>query len=130
MTDNRGVPTLADLPAASDALSAERWPRQMAELADFAADELVMAGLTGPEARRLGGRVAVRLCVELGGARYYWPMACAMERAMRDLLIWADHDGTVNGSHGILALSRKHRMSEIQIRRILAAQRALHHGKR
>jgi len=118
-----------DLPAAAEAVSAERWPTQMAELADFAADELIRAGLSQPEARRLGGRVAVRLCQEVGGARYYWPMGTAMERAVRDLLLWADHDGTVNGPRGVMVLSRQYRMSEIQVRRILAAQRALHQRK-
>lgn len=115
-----------DFPARAGDLPAERWPEQIADLADYAADELARAGLDAPQARRLGARVAARLCVELGGARYYWPKGDALVRAMRDLSLWALHDGTTHGPAGVVALARRHGLTEVHLRRILAEQRALH----
>ena len=120
------IDPLSDLPAATEALGPDRWPEQMAELADIAADELARTGLAAPEARRLGCRVAARLCQEFGGARYYWPRSDALTRAVRDMLIWADFDGTTHGANGVNALAKRHDMTEIYIRRILAVERARH----
>ena len=104
----------------------EHWERAMIEIADFAADEAEQAGLPWPHARRIGARIARRLCQELGGTRYYWPKGEAFERAVRDLQIWEEFDGTPDGPHGITALSRRHKMTDIHLYRIIARQRALH----
>lgn len=114
--------------AASDELAAapERWEQAMAEIADISIDALKQLGMREPEARRAGCAVALRLCQELGGTRYYWPRGSAMERAQRDLRIWAEHDGTVHGPRGITALARAHGMTDIHLYRIIARQRRLH----
>jgi len=104
----------------------EQWEASMAEIADFTIAELTAAGLAAPDARRLGCRVAVRLCRELGGTRYYWPRGDALERAVRDLALWAAHDGTVDGPHGVRALARAHHVSDVHVWRIIARQRELH----
>lgn len=104
----------------------ERWEAAMVEICDYAADEAEQAGLAWPQARRIGARIARRLCQEMGGVRYYWPRGDAFERAVRDLQIWEEFDGTVDGAHGISVLSRRHGMSDIHLYRIIARQRALH----
>lgn len=122
---------LDDLPAAAEGISAdtERWPAQMAELADFAADELLRCGLDRSTARRYGCRVAARLCQEFGGARYYWPRADALARAVRDMQIWAEHDGTRDGPNGISAIARRYKLTDNQIWAILRAQRLMHRAR-
>jgi Mor family transcriptional regulator len=104
----------------------EQWERAMAEIADFSAVALREAGVAGPEARRLGCAVAIRLCRELGGTRYYWPRGSGLERAVRDLAIYAAHDGTVGGPRGVQALAREHGLTDVHIWRVLKRQRALH----
>jgi Mor family transcriptional regulator len=121
-------PPAPDLGQHAEALSdePERWLESMREIASYAADELAVArpALEGAEARRLGARIAVRLCRELGGARYYWPKSDTMERAARDLAIYAEHDGTVDGPRGIRALARRYAMTQANIWNIIKRERA------
>lgn len=78
-----------------DLLSApERWEKGMAEIADLLADELRQAGVTRPS---LPGQLAYRLCRDMGGTTWYIPKGAAMRRALRDLAIHAEHDGTRHG---------------------------------
>lgn len=120
----------ADLPAqaARFAGTPERWPAPLAELFDLAADEIGASGLLPrPEDRRaLAARVVTRLSMALGGSRLYWPKPDAIARAIRDARIWAEHDGTRNGPQGSRALARRYRLTEVQVRAIVRAQRALH----
>lgn len=115
-------------PASADEVlgDPEQWEQAMAEIAEFSGAALREAGLAAPEARRLGCAVAIRLCRELGGARYYWPRGVALDRAVRDLAIYAAHDGTVHGPRGLVALAREHGMTEVHVRRIVNRQRDLH----
>jgi len=103
----------------------ERWNDKMAQLAAYAADELLAARpqLGEADARRLGVRIAVRLCREVGGITYYWPKSESFDRAARDLAIYAEHDGTVDGPRGIHALARAHKLTEVLIWRIIKRER-------
>ncbi|WP_295386175.1 Mor transcription activator family protein [uncultured Thiodictyon sp.] len=101
----------------------------IAEIVDFAIAELESCGLAADDARRFGCRVAARLCSEVGGTRYYWPRGMAIERAIRDLHIWSEHDGTVDGKNGIKALAKRHKMTDVHVWRILKAQREARHQR-
>lgn len=105
------------------------WEKKAALLADAILDELLAGALPADRASRLAVRLTLRLCRDLGGTRYYWPKGGAVERAARDMAIWAEHDGTVDGPHGIRALSRNHGLSDMHIWRILSRQRELHRRK-
>ena len=118
--------TAPDIADAAESLPDDRLPAQVREIADLCADELRRAGLAEPDARRLGVRLAGRLARELGGATYYWPKGDALERAVRDLSVWAEHDGTVDGPAGIKALARKHGITTVWVWAIIRRERARH----
>jgi len=111
------VDTLADQP--------DRWPAQLAALTGYLRAEAEAAGLDPALARRLACRQAARWAHEYGGGLFYVPKPDSLERALRDLAIWADHDGTVEGANGIRRLARRYKLSEKQIYLILATQREL-----
>lgn len=113
--------------AATLAADPSRWPRQMAELTDLMADELVQHHrLTADAARRLAGRLMARIAREWGGASLYIPKADALDRVLRDARIWSDFDGTVDGAHGVRALAKREGITVIHCYRVLAVQRGLH----
>lgn len=114
---------------AGDFAAAERWPRQYAELTDIFADELVGGPLRLPEARArlVAQALMARAAREYQGTRQlYVPKGDALERAIRDTKIWAEHDGTVDGPTGIDALAVRYRMTAVRIWQILREQRQLH----
>lgn len=117
---------------AAERLSGEHWPRQLAEMTDLMLDELAHAlpDLPAETIRQAAMRQICRFIAEYGGTRPYIPKDDAIRRALRDLAIWGEHDGTVDGPHGIRALTRKHNLSEVAIWSILRHQRLLHrhHG--
>jgi Mor family transcriptional regulator len=119
-----------DLPAAAAALAAreEVWPARLTELTDLLADALARAlpELAAPAVRRVAVQLVTRLCEELGGSQWYWPKKDVIARALRDLAIWAAHDGTRGEGRGIRGLARRHGLSENQVWSILRAQRAQH----
>jgi Mor family transcriptional regulator len=122
------APDPAALADAAAALPDDRLPAAVRELADLAADELrrADAGLAPADCRRLGVRLAARLTDQYGGATYYWPKSDALQRAIRDLTLWAEHDGTVDGPAGIRALARRWGLTEVYVWRILARERERH----
>ena len=109
----------------------ERWEKGMAEIADLLADELRQAGevmktpVLARDARPLAARLAARLFACIGGSSWYIPKGASLERARRDLEIYAAHDGTRVGPNGVEALCRRYRLSEVHIYRILARQLAM-----
>jgi Mor family transcriptional regulator len=117
--------------AASLAADPQRWPRQMAELTDLLADEALRTRPElGPElARALAGRQMARLAREFGGGNFYLPKGDALERALRDIRVWSDFDGTTDGPGGAETLARREGLSTIYVYRILAAQRDLHRAR-
>ena len=122
----------ADLPAAAERLAEDagpgRWPTQLVALTDLMLDEINAYDphLDPLWARRLAYRLVVRLSTEYGGDHWYIPKKDALERLLRDLWLWAEHDGTVDGPRGITALARQCSLSAIRIWAILKAQRQLH----
>jgi len=122
------APDAAALADAAAALPDDRLPAQMREIADICANELYRTapGLSPADCRALGVCVAARLARDLGGASYYWPKSDALERTLRDLSLWAHHDGTVDGPLGIRALARQHGLTDIYVWRILARERERH----
>lgn len=103
-----------------------RWPAQLTEMTALLQAELEQGGLGEPDARRLACRQICRFVDEYGGSHPYIPKGDAIRRALRDLRIWGEHDGTVDGPRGIRALSREYRLSEVTVYAILRAQRRLH----
>ena len=101
-----------------------RWERGMAEIAETIIGELHRLGIAN--ARQVGCQVAMSLCRERGESYWYLPRGAGLSRALRDLAMWHEHDGTVSGANGIEALARRHGLTEISVWRILAQQRALH----
>lgn len=119
------------LPAAAAEQLADdtgRWPAQLAEMTDILQDELTLAlpDLNADAVRIAAMRQIVRFCTEYGGTRPYIPKDDAIRRALRDLEIWARHDGTVEGPSGIRALGKRHNLSEVAVWSILREQRRLH----
>jgi Mor family transcriptional regulator len=109
----------------------DRWPRQLADLTDLVTDEIKAAEiLDDPGAtRRLACAIVTRICREYGGGSLYVPKTDAIERALRNLEIWAAHDGTTEGPRGIRALAKRYGMSANAIWDILRQERALHRGR-
>lgn len=114
------VEQLADTPG--------RWPAQLVGMTDLVLDEVqaILPRLDPPEARRLAYRIVARFSREYGGDHLYVPKPDALVRVLRDLALWAEHDGTVDGPKGINALARRHGLSSIRVWSILKAQRELH----
>lgn len=123
---------LAALAQAAEDLSEvpERMGVILAELAELVADELLRArpGTERAEARRLGARIAARLCLEVGGT--YLPRGQALERAVLHITIWSEHDNTVDGPNGIRALARRHGITEPSVWRIIRRERERHRRSR
>lgn len=108
-----------------------RFPEQMAQIMGYCLDEL-RAGLpraAPAELRAVALACTLRLCREMGGTRYYWPRGESFERAARDMGIYAEHDGTVDGPHGVRALARKHGLTDNRVWQILSDQLALHRAR-
>lgn len=101
-----------------------RWERGMADVAETIISELNRLGIAN--AARVGCQVAISLCQERGGSYWYIPRGEGLSRAVRDMAIWHEHDGTVSGANGIEVLAKRHGLTEISVWRILARQRALH----
>ena len=106
------------------AVASGRWERGMADIADTIVAELNRLGIA--DAQLVGCQVAIRLCQERGGSYWYIPRGEGLARALRDMAIWHEHDGTVTGTNGIEVLAKRHGLTEISVWRILARQRALH----
>jgi Mor family transcriptional regulator len=105
----------------------ERWPRQLADLTDLVAQEIARFKATDAGATRLlACAIVTRIALEYGGSALYVPKSDAIARALRNLAIWAAHDGTVDGPCGIHALARTYNMSGNAIWDILRQERALH----
>jgi Mor family transcriptional regulator len=104
----------------------------MAEITDFLVDELARGpeAMPAPTARRIGGRQMARIAREFGGGYFYVPKADALERALRDLRLWTDFDGTVTGAQGINALARREGLTAVRVRDILKAQEEIHRAAR
>ena len=105
----------------------DRWPARLAELTDHLLAEIHASGavLDPQQQRALAMRQVARLCQTYGGDRATWPKPDLIARALRDATIWSEHDGTVDGPRGVLALAKRHHLSDRQIMRILCDQRAL-----
>ena len=105
-----------------------RWPARLAEITDFLEDEMARAlpDLARAEARRVACRQTVRFIAEFAGTRPYIPKADLLQRAYRDLKIWSEHDGTVDGPRGIRVLGAKYGLSEVAVWSVLKQQRELH----
>lgn len=133
MTDPIDLMSSADDLAGVASLAADpqRCPRQMAEITDLLADELAKSRPElGPEqARALAGRQMARLAREFGGGNFYLPKGDALERALRDLRLWSDFDGTIAGPGGVETLARREGLTTIHVYRILAVQRDLHRAR-
>jgi Mor family transcriptional regulator len=116
--------------ATAEALSTrtDAWPERLVELTDLLADELAHSqpGLADATVRAVAVRLVTRLARELGGASWYWPKPDAIARTLRDLAIWAEHDGTRGDGRGIRGLARRYQLSEVAVWAILRAQRAQH----
>lgn len=93
-------------------------PRPMEQWVEHILADLTMEDL--PEAyqavaRTVGIENAVRLSADLGGLNYYFPQLDKMLREKRNALIRREFSGT---NHKELA--RRYRLSEVQIREIVA----------
>lgn len=110
------------LASAPTAETVPPWEELMRQIADFALDEL-QRGAAEADRKLTACRIAVRLCNELGGTRFYWPRGDGMKRAARDMEIAAVFDGTANGPHGVHALARRYGVSDAHLWRILAKER-------
>jgi Mor family transcriptional regulator len=110
-------------PARLEDLPLAQWERGMMEIADALADELRAAG--APMDADLPARLAFRICSQFGGKSWYIPKGANLDLARKHAAIYAAHDGTRHGPHGIIALAEQYGISEIALYRILARQREL-----
>lgn len=104
-----------------------RLPHQFSELAGYAFDEIarLIPDLDERKSRLLAIHIVSRLAREYGGTSFYVPKPDAIDRALRDMRIWAEFDGTVSGPNGRKMLAIRHRMTEQGIWLILRKQRDL-----
>jgi len=63
----------------------DTWPGNFAEITFLIIAELSECQITEIDVRKIGCKIAILLCRELGGAHYYWPHGIAFERATRNL---------------------------------------------
>lgn len=134
MSDPRPRPPAPDLFGQSPDLTEvppDLWPERIAALVDLVLDEIqqVDARLPPALARHLASRTVVRLIREHGGTMWYIPQPGSLERVLRNLTIWAEHDGTTDGPHGVRALARRYRLSDASVWAILKVERE-HHRRR
>lgn len=125
-----------DLPAAAAEHLADRadaWPQTLADMVDVLIDEISHAEPTLPPGRirALAVRVVARQCTEYGGQKWYWMRSDALRRALRDMQMWAEYDGTVHGRHGLRALARRYgppgsALSDNAVYAIIRRERARH----
>jgi Mor family transcriptional regulator len=104
-----------------------RWPVQFSMLTDYTIDEIgrLFPDIGKRKSRLLSVHIVRRLAREFGGTAFYIPKADSINRALRDLAIWAEHDGTVDGPNGINELARRHKMTAQSVWAILRRQRDL-----
>lgn len=123
-----GLPAAAAEQCADDA---GRWPAQLAEMTDILQDELAQAlpDLPPRLIRQAACRQMCRLAVEFGGTNTYIPKGDAIARVLRNLALWGEFDGTVDGPRGVRALARQHGLSEISVWRVLSEQRRRHRAR-
>ena len=107
---------------------ADRWPRQLAVLTDCCLATLTktLPDLDPARARQVAFALIERITSHYGGSTWYIPKSDAIDRARRNLALWAEYDGTVDGPRGIRALARRHHLTEVAVWGILREQRQLH----
>ncbi|AUB83765.1 Mor transcription activator family protein [Candidatus Thiodictyon syntrophicum] len=115
-----------DLESLTDA---GRWPGVFEEMTTIIFDTVAntLPHLDPRSTRTCAVNVIARIATEYGGGSLYIPKNDAITRALRNLEIWAEHDGTTNGPHGIRAIAKRYRMSEQSVWMILRHQRQLNH---
>lgn len=94
-------------------VEADLWPRQLEEMAG-----VVYGALTAPAqrmqpqtARLLAAAIVAALATHYGGVTFYVPKTDSILRAIRNLNIRAEYDGSPNGKHGIYSLARRYRLT-------------------
>ncbi len=105
-----------------------RWPKQMARITDtlLAIAREQLRGLDDDKIRRLAALQMAAVARVYGGTMFYVPKDERLRKAIRDLRIWCEHDGTVDGPNGIRSLARRHRIATYYVWEILRRQRVLH----
>lgn len=120
----------ADLSKLAEKLT-DQWTGRLEEMADILADETARTcpELPADTVRRLAVRLTMRQCQEYGGTSWYWLKVDFLERIMRNMLIYSEHDGTANGKNGIKALARRYRVSSKTIWAVIRQERARRQAK-
>lgn len=85
---------------------------------------LTDAGIAQTEADRLACLIVDRMTAVLGGGNFYIPKNDVLRQMRRNLALWREFDGTVNGKHGIRALAEQYEITEMHVYRIVKSQRA------
>lgn len=95
-------------------------------MADYIRSEVELAVSDRDMARRIACRVTARLTMEYGGTHWYVPKPDVLRRLLRDLEIWSEFDGSVDGLRGVNALARKYNLSAVWVWAVIRAQRRLY----
>lgn len=121
---NAPAATPADL---QRVINADRWPQQ---LQDMTGTVLVAVTACDPDmtpdrARLLSVAAVCAIATEYGGSLLYIPKNDAIRKAVRDLRMWSEYDGTTTGPNSINALAKRYKISNQTVWAILRKQRQL-----
>lgn len=111
----------------------DRWPARLAEILELFEDEIRRHLATSQpplNPRHLAAGIVTRFVTEHGGSNTYIPKGDALNRLLRNMRIYAEHDGSVDGPNGIRALGRRHGLSEIATWSVIKSERALRCAQR
>jgi Mor family transcriptional regulator len=96
----------------------------LADMLQSAIWALTDAGIAQTKADALACLIVDRMTAVMGGGNFYIPKNDVLRQMRRNLTLWREFDGTVNGPHGIKALARQYAITETHVYRIVKTQRA------
>jgi Mor family transcriptional regulator len=94
------------------------WPRTLAELTDVLEAHFRRVQRSSSGTRADAEAVIAVIAEHLGGSTIYLPRGDSLRRALRDLRIYHEFDG-----RNVKDLARRHHLSTVQIRSIIAKHR-------
>lgn len=97
-----------------------KWPTMLAEFIDVLRDTFVRRGMSAEDADQLARAGVLALSEYLGGRYFYLSRGDRVRAALRDDEVWREFNG-----RNIAELAARHGLTERQVYRAIAEQRAM-----
>lgn len=102
-----------------------KWPQMLADFIDVLRSAFARDGLDEAQSDRQARLAVTALAEYLGGRMFYLPKGDSLRQAIRHDRIWREFDG-----QNISQLAQTYEVSERQVYRVLAQQRAMRRARR